>query len=230
MIDKIIDFALKHRLLTVFLIALVCLWGVVPTSGCRRTSTPTSTPRWSRSSPRIRAWPRRTSSGSSRSRWRACCPARRASRGSGRSRRPAIRWSPSSSTGAPTSTMARQIVSSKLELITGRLPLGTSPPVLGPVSSRMGEVFEFAVVGDETVDPMELRSVADWTIRYQLAGRAGSGVRHQSGRLRQAVPGLPQARDAEALRHHHRRGQGGHRAEQPELLRRDHPPAGPGDS
>ena len=44
--------------------------------------------------------------------------------------------------------LARQIVSSKLELIAGRLPLGSSKPMLGPVSSRMGEVFEFAVVGD----------------------------------------------------------------------------------
>ncbi|HSP91471.1 MAG TPA: efflux RND transporter permease subunit, partial [Vicinamibacterales bacterium] len=67
---------------------------------------------------------------------------------------------------------ARQIVSSKLELIAGRLPQNTSAPVLGPVSSRMGEVFEFAVVGDG-VDPMELRSIADWTIRYQLQGVPG---------------------------------------------------------
>jgi cobalt-zinc-cadmium resistance protein CzcA len=68
--------------------------------------------------------------------------------------------------------LARQIVSSKLELITGRLPIGTTQPILGPVSSRMGEVFEFAVTGDG-VDPLELRSVADWTIRYQLQGVPG---------------------------------------------------------
>jgi len=68
--------------------------------------------------------------------------------------------------------LARQIVSSKLELITGRLPVGTSDPILGPVSSRMGEVFEFAVVGDGT-DPMELRSLSDWTIRYRLQGVKG---------------------------------------------------------
>jgi heavy metal efflux system protein len=36
----------------------------------------------------------------------------------------------------------------------------------------MGEVFEFAVVGDG-VDPMELRSIADWTIRYRLQGVPG---------------------------------------------------------
>jgi cobalt-zinc-cadmium resistance protein CzcA len=36
----------------------------------------------------------------------------------------------------------------------------------------MGEVFEFAVTGED-VDPMELRSVADWTIRYRLQGVPG---------------------------------------------------------
>jgi cobalt-zinc-cadmium resistance protein CzcA len=67
---------------------------------------------------------------------------------------------------------ARQIVASKLELIAGRLPQGTSPPILGPVSSRMGEIFEFAVTG-RGVDPMTLRSVADWTIRHRLQGVSG---------------------------------------------------------
>jgi cobalt-zinc-cadmium resistance protein CzcA len=44
---------------------------------------------------------------------------------------------------------ARQIVSGKLEIVAGQLPLGASPPAMGPVSSRMGEIFEFAVVADE---------------------------------------------------------------------------------
>jgi cobalt-zinc-cadmium resistance protein CzcA len=68
---------------------------------------------------------------------------------------------------------ARQIVSSKLEQVAGRLPQSSTEPILGPVSSRMGEVFELAVVGDEATDPMELRSVADWTIRYRLQGVPG---------------------------------------------------------
>ncbi len=68
--------------------------------------------------------------------------------------------------------LARQIVDGKLDIVAEQLPLGASEPVMGPVSSRMGEIFEFAVVGD-AVDPMELRSVADWTIRYRLLGVEG---------------------------------------------------------
>ncbi len=68
--------------------------------------------------------------------------------------------------------LARQIVSSQLDIVSGSLPDGTEGPHLGPVSSRMGEVFEFAVVGEDT-DPLELRSIADWTIRYRLQGVPG---------------------------------------------------------
>ena len=68
--------------------------------------------------------------------------------------------------------LARQIVTGKLEIVAEQLPEGASDPALGPVSSRMGEIFEVAVVG-EGVEPMELRSVADWTIRYRLLGVEG---------------------------------------------------------
>jgi cobalt-zinc-cadmium resistance protein CzcA len=93
---------------------------------------------------------------------------------------------------------ARQIVSSKLEQVAGRLPQNTAPPTLGPVSSRMGEVFEFAVTGDG-VDPMELRSIADWTIRYQLQGVPGIAfVVNMGGFVRQFHVRL----NPEMLKHH----------------------------
>jgi len=80
---------------------------------------------------------------------------------------------------------ARQIVAGKLDIVVDQLPAGASMPALGPVSSRMGEIFEFAVVGDG-VDPMELRSVADWTIRYRLLGVEGvSFVINLGGFVRQ---------------------------------------------
>jgi len=80
---------------------------------------------------------------------------------------------------------ARQIVTGKLEILVAQLPLGASRPILGPVSSRMGEVFELAVVG-EGVEPMQLRSVADWTVRYRLWGVEGvSFVINLGGFVRQ---------------------------------------------
>ena len=68
--------------------------------------------------------------------------------------------------------LARQIVSGKLEILAGQLPAGTSRPTLGPVSSRMGEILELAVTG-EGMSQMELRSIADWKIRYRLLGVNG---------------------------------------------------------
>jgi len=67
--------------------------------------------------------------------------------------------------------LARQLVTSRLELVVNQLPSGTLNPILGPVSSRMGEVYQFVVEGD--ANPMELRSVSDWVIRYRLLGTPG---------------------------------------------------------
>ncbi|OGV68412.1 MAG: hypothetical protein A2283_19330 [Lentisphaerae bacterium RIFOXYA12_FULL_48_11] len=68
--------------------------------------------------------------------------------------------------------LARQIVAGKLDIVANQLPAGASQPVMGPVSSRMGEIFEFAVTGNG-VDPLDLRGVTDWTIRYRLLGIEG---------------------------------------------------------
>ena len=68
--------------------------------------------------------------------------------------------------------LARQIVMGKLDLVLDELPTGSSRPSLGPISSRMGEIFEFAVTGEET-SPLELRSISDWQIRYRLLGVQG---------------------------------------------------------
>lgn len=82
--------------------------------------------------------------------------------------------------------LARQLVTSRLELIANQLPAGTMNPILGPVSSRMGEVFEFVVDGEGEVDPMELRSTADWVIRYRLLGVPGiSFVINMGGFIKQ---------------------------------------------
>ena len=81
--------------------------------------------------------------------------------------------------------LARQIVTGKLDILAGELPAGSSRPTLGPVSSRMGEIFEFAVTGDG-VSPLQLRTISDWKIRYRLLGVDGvSFVINLGGFVRQ---------------------------------------------
>jgi copper/silver efflux system protein len=66
---------------------------------------------------------------------------------------------------------ARQIVAEKLQTVAAALPAGVSPPLLAPVSSVMGEIMMIGLTG--TQPPMELRTVADWTIRRRLLAVPG---------------------------------------------------------
>lgn len=66
---------------------------------------------------------------------------------------------------------ARQIVSEKLQTVAGALPTGIGAPLLAPVSSVMGEIMMIGLTGPQS--PMELRTVADWTIRRRLLAVPG---------------------------------------------------------
>ncbi len=63
---------------------------------------------------------------------------------------------------------ARQVVQERLSTVQSRLPAGVEPS-LAPNSTLLGQI---AFVGiwseDESVDPIELRTLADWTIRRRL--------------------------------------------------------------
>jgi len=172
MIDRLIDFALRHRLLTIFLVVLAAIWGVLVYRHLPKDIYPDL------NAPLVKIITENPGMASEDVERLISFPLESLLSGAPH----VTRVRSESTTGDSVVTvefdwgtdiyLARQIVSSKLELIAGRLPLGTTQPILGPISSRMGEVFEFAVTG-EGVDPMELRSVADWTIRYQLQGIPG---------------------------------------------------------
>jgi cobalt-zinc-cadmium resistance protein CzcA len=67
--------------------------------------------------------------------------------------------------------LARQVVSERLNAVS--LPPGIERPQLGPVATGLGEVFHYIVTSDKR-SLSELRTLHDWTIKPQL--RSVSGV------------------------------------------------------
>jgi CzcA family heavy metal efflux pump len=65
---------------------------------------------------------------------------------------------------------ARQLVTEKLQQV--RLPKDVPAPVLGPISSTMGEIMLISMTS-KTTSPMDLRSLADWVVRPRLLGISG---------------------------------------------------------
>jgi cobalt-zinc-cadmium resistance protein CzcA len=57
-------------------------------------------------------------------------------------------------------------------LVAVELPDGIEAPQLGPVSSGLGEIFHYVVVG-KISDPTDLRTVQDWIIKPQLQSVPG---------------------------------------------------------
>jgi CzcA family heavy metal efflux pump len=67
---------------------------------------------------------------------------------------------------------ARQVVAEKLQLVAATLPPEVPPPVLAPISSIMGEIL-FIGLASDSVDPRDLRTLADWEVRRRLLAVAG---------------------------------------------------------
>ncbi|MCZ2153226.1 MAG: CusA/CzcA family heavy metal efflux RND transporter [Bryobacterales bacterium] len=66
---------------------------------------------------------------------------------------------------------ARRLVLERLPQAREAIPAGFGTPEMGPISSGLGEIYQFEVRGNKP--PMELRSVLDWDIAYKLRSLPG---------------------------------------------------------
>ncbi len=72
---------------------------------------------------------------------------------------------------------ARQQVNERLTVASDQIPPGIGTPELSPVTTGLGEIFQYIVRPEKgfekKYDAMELRSIQDWIVRRQLLGTPG---------------------------------------------------------
>ena len=67
---------------------------------------------------------------------------------------------------------ARQLVGERLVEAREQIPEGYGAPAMGPISTGLGEIYQFEVRGDNHT-LMELRTILDWHVNYQLRSVPG---------------------------------------------------------
>jgi len=112
--------------------------------------------------------------------------------------------------------LARQLLTERLADVTARLPQGVGSPHMSPLTSATMDVLKIGLLSS-TLSPMELRTLAEWTLRPRLLAVSGVArvnvfggdvrqlqVQVDAPRLRAHGLGLPDvvaaARDATAIR------------------------------
>ncbi len=85
---------------------------------------------------------------------------------------------------------ARQQVAERLLVVQEQIPQGIGKPEMGPISTGLGEIYQYAVKPkkgyEKRYDITELRTIQDWVIRRQLLGVKGvAEVSSFGGKLKQ---------------------------------------------
>ncbi len=85
---------------------------------------------------------------------------------------------------------ARQQISERLNIATNQIPPGVGTPEMAPVTTGLGEIYQYIVRPEKgfesKYDAMELRTIQDWIVRRQLLGTPGvADVASFGGRLKQ---------------------------------------------
>lgn len=82
---------------------------------------------------------------------------------------------------------ARQLVAERLQAGRSKLPDGVEQPVLMPISTAVGDILKIGIISsDDATSLMDLRTIANWTVRMRLMAVAGvSNVVVYGGEVKQ---------------------------------------------
>ena len=85
---------------------------------------------------------------------------------------------------------ARQQINERLQQVNQSIPEGVGTPELAPVTTGLGEIYQYVLRPEkgyeQKYDAMELRTLQDWVVRRQLLGTPGvADVSSFGGRLKQ---------------------------------------------
>lgn len=73
--------------------------------------------------------------------------------------------------------LARQLITEQLKIAEGEIPKGFGSPELGPITTGLGEVYQYILHTkpgyDTAYSAMDLRTINDWIVKRQLAGTPG---------------------------------------------------------
>lgn len=69
--------------------------------------------------------------------------------------------------------VARQLVSEKLQAARGQLPDNVREPVLAPMTTAAGDILKIGLYSTGETSAMDLRTIADWTLRMRLMAVSG---------------------------------------------------------
>lgn len=62
---------------------------------------------------------------------------------------------------------ARQLVLERLQVAKERIPEGLGDPEMGPITTGLGQIYKYILVGEDKT-AMELRTINDWFVKFQL--------------------------------------------------------------
>ncbi|WP_291104249.1 MULTISPECIES: CusA/CzcA family heavy metal efflux RND transporter [unclassified Flavobacterium] len=90
---------------------------------------------------------------------------------------------------------ARQLISERLKEAISQIPKGIGTPELGPVSTGLGEVYQYILHpkkgSEKKYSAMDLRSMQDWIVARQLNGTPGiAEINSFGGKLKQYEVGV----------------------------------------